>query len=120
MVSCRVEDAGVQEGSRSSQVPEPLNIFSLDSTSCGALDMALRPKKLAYSIAGVSSVSADYSPERIIVDNPTDTRSRWSAHQHAGARTRQWVLLELVDEPAIISKSLTIHGPGPIDLSSPR
>jgi hypothetical protein len=81
------------------------------------LDMALRPKKLAYSIAGVSSVSADYSPERIIVDNPTDTRSRWSAHQHAGARTRQWVLLELVDEPAIISKSLTIHRL-PIDLSS--
>lgn len=74
--------------------------------------MALRPKKLAYSIAGVSSVSADYAPERIIVDNPTDTRSRWSAHQHAGARTRQWVLLELVDEPAIISESLTIHRPG--------
>ena len=74
--------------------------------------MALRPKKLAYSIAGVSSVSADYAPERIIVDNPTDTRSRWSAHQHAGTRTRQWVVLELVDEPAIISKSLTIHKPG--------
>ncbi|KAI0049848.1 hypothetical protein FA95DRAFT_775993 [Auriscalpium vulgare] len=69
---------------------------------------------LTYSIAGSSEHSSRYTPEKVLVNAPTDQNSRWSGVHESPTACKQWLLLRL-DALSVVGQCLHSHAIAQVD-----
>jgi hypothetical protein len=57
-------------------------------------------ERLAYSIHSCSSYSGDFTPDRVLVDDPADPRSRWLSD---GSKVPQRITVKLAAPAVVLS-----------------